>query len=386
MKSQRNDRTLFRGAVSITAAFCLLAGFAAAQTTASIRIPMPGDNKPIKVGVFASLYSASGPSWWQGQPIGFSHLDIAGHFKDPKYELYAIIDPDSDNDPKLKAALRKFGLSYRWIEGTDVPALSQLDAMISGHFHVNISWEMLDTITVAVHEGASLVNFHHFGLIRPAYATGHQATAATWASHMNDDIARNGDETKRYQERMEVLFGIENADFVWHLGGIKWRVDQPHPLLGKYKKGDIVSMGVNGLVGNNAPISVVQAISDVTEDWDGRTVKNAYLNPLTIHRLGRGTAVNCALSGQFGNKDTCRRYVDWLAAQRDFPDDKDGATSMPLARKAKIEDTIAMLKVKIAAKGRIPRRPPPPSEQERIVEDKVEAPGKPAVGAPPAGF
>ncbi|MCX7047778.1 MAG: hypothetical protein NTX50_20120 [Candidatus Sumerlaeota bacterium] len=373
-------------AIAFAAVLCALAGFASAQTSATWKIPLPGDDKPIKVGVFASLYSAEGPSWWDGAKVGFNHLSVAGSFKDPKYELYAIIDPDTDKDPKLLAELRKYGLTYRWIEGTDVAALSQLDVMISGSWHVNISWDVLDALVVAVHEGVCLVNCGHFGLIRPAYATGHLATAATWASHMNDDIARNGDEVRRYKDRMEILFGIEDAQFVWHLGEMPWRVAQEHPLLGPAKKGDTLSFGVNGLVGNNAPFNLLIKEKDVREDWDGRTVKAGDMNPLTIHYLGRGTTINCGLCGKAHGRQTYLNYVNWLAMQRRFPDMREEPTSLSAERKARIEDTVAMLKIKIAAKGRIPRKPPPPSEQDRIADEKVESPGKPAAGAPPAGF
>ena len=133
-----------------------------------------------KVGVFVSLYSAKGPSWWDGQEIGFSHVDVAKKFNDTsKYELFALVDPGTENNEFVKAQLGRFHFSTRVLDASKVSDLQLVDVMVSGNWQVNIEWSVLDAITKAVQSGVHLINEEHFGLIRPGYATGYSATKAT---------------------------------------------------------------------------------------------------------------------------------------------------------------------------------------------------------------
>ncbi|MBN2064190.1 MAG: sel1 repeat family protein [Sedimentisphaerales bacterium] len=275
----------------------------------------------VKVGVFVSLYSAKGPSWWQGSEIGWNHVGIASRFNDiEEYELYALIDPGTADDPSLKGQLANYKFSSMLLDASKVEDLQKVDIMVSGNWHVNIKWEIIDAVIEAVKSGVHLVNFEHFGLVRPAYATGFQATKATWASHMNNDIKNNPAEIERYKQKMTELFGLKDPRFIWHLGLKDWKINSNYPGLDFIAAGTITkTCGINGLVGDYVEGQAFELVDDqLTDQWDGRSVARKELNPFTVYRCGKGLAVNMGIVGEFKNigfpdRDDFVKYcVDWV--------------------------------------------------------------------------
>ncbi|HBF33728.1 TPA: hypothetical protein DDW35_04120 [Candidatus Sumerlaeota bacterium] len=274
-----------------------------------------------KVGVFVSLYSAKGPSWWDGQEIGFSHVDVARKFNDTsKYELFALVDPGTENNTFIQEQLRRFHFSAKVLDASKVSDLQQVQVMVSGNWQVNIEWSVLDAITKAVQSGVHLINEEHFGLIRPGYATGCPATKATWASHMNKDIESHAEEVKKYKERMTLLFGLTDPQFVWHLSYLDWKVSNKNYILSRFKNvQSSANLGINGLVGtsvSNQPFELVNS-SSITDQWDGRTVNATSIDPFSVHRCGRGLAINISLVGDFKSlgssdrEDFVKQCADW---------------------------------------------------------------------------
>ena len=285
-----------------------------------------GNRIKAKVGVFVSLYSAKGPSWWQGSEIGFFHARIAEMFNDPQeYDLYALVDPGTENAPAIKEIMAEIGFpGNKCLNAASVEDLQKVDVMVSGNWHVNITWEILDAITEAVGRGVHLVNYEHFGLIRPAYATGEEATQATWASHMNAVIRSNPEEVEKYKDRITLLFGLKRPQFVWHLSNVKWKLKKNHPIFDYLNKDDmIVSAGINGLVGYNEGEKTFELVDDeITDRWNGRKVSRNELDVFSVHSYGNGLVVNLPLLGDlpsYGMRDQfhCVRHcVDWVAGQK----------------------------------------------------------------------
>ena len=80
------------------------------------------------------------------------------------WEVHAIIDPGSEKEPDLLAALDKLGLAGKWISGADVDALAKIDVIVSGP-NPNMRPEVVKGIIEAVRRGVGFFNIDAFGTL-----------------------------------------------------------------------------------------------------------------------------------------------------------------------------------------------------------------------------
>ena len=138
---------------------------------------------------------------------------------------------------------------------------------------------------------------------------------------MNKDIESHAEEVRKYKERMTLLFGLTEPQFVWHLPYLDWKINNKNPVFSRFKSiGSSAQLGINGLVGTSVsdqPFELVNK-STITDQWDGRTVKNTSLDPFSVHRCGKGFAINIGLVGDFKSlgssdrEDFVKECVDWV--------------------------------------------------------------------------
>jgi beta-lactamase regulating signal transducer with metallopeptidase domain len=169
-----------------------------------------------RVGVMFSRYTAVGPHWRE-KPYGYNGQDckaISALLTQNNYDVYAIIEPGSEQDGEFLALLEGTHLSQKTIDGTNVNALQQLDAVVC-KLYCNVQPEMLTGLVSAVRSGVGLLAIGGIGRVTPG----------------SDDAL------------IEELTGISGGQY--HLGERGTvHVLQPHPVLGPLKTGDSISVGM----------------------------------------------------------------------------------------------------------------------------------------------
>ena len=102
----------------------------------------------IKVGVFGSYYSATGPHWVRN-PYGLGHVKVVQHFLSPEFDAYVIIEPGTENQEPVARNLATYGLTDKVINGFDAKELGKLDVIVTNYCR-NQYKESIAAITEAV--------------------------------------------------------------------------------------------------------------------------------------------------------------------------------------------------------------------------------------------
>src|SRR5205085_8924268 len=104
----------------------------------------------IKVGVVVTAHTSEQRYGAHGNEA------IAKQLKDPNIELYAIIDPGSEDEADVVAAMKQYFPEGRKIVGDDAKALAKLDVIVASR-----AWYMqpgvLDAIEEAVNGGVGFL-------------------------------------------------------------------------------------------------------------------------------------------------------------------------------------------------------------------------------------
>ena len=257
---------------------------------------------PIKVGVVVSYYTGRGPQRI-GSYYGFGHAQVAKAFMSPEYEVFAVIEPGTQDLEPMAEVLEELGLARRLVDGTDEIALANLDVIVCDATP-NVKDEMITALTKAVGQGVHFYNIGRFGSYNPGNT-----------------------------QQLTELLGIHDTGYLWyHHQGIRWKVVNEHPLVRELKLGTELTqmLFINGWAGKNEGIAILQAASDGGQPFrgfnHGRELEVADVNALYVHQLGKGTVVVLLFesipswSGEIAGENVPpthsafhRRAVNWLA-------------------------------------------------------------------------
>jgi RNA polymerase sigma factor (sigma-70 family) len=130
-------------------------GVATSPTTATV-------TTPIKVGVIVTAHTSEPRYGAHGNEA------IAKQLKDPSIELYAIIDPGSEDENDVVEAINQYFPKGRKIIGDDPKQLAKLDVIVASR-----AWymqpEVLDAIEEAVNGGVGFLYQSQVGFQNPGF-------------------------------------------------------------------------------------------------------------------------------------------------------------------------------------------------------------------------
>lgn len=130
-----------------------------------------GPRTPPKVGLFlcasTSEYSDefSDPMTHFSRDYYLLQFSISG-FKGLGFEVYAVVEPNTESNPKIAALLKRFKLEDRVINGADVEALKTLDGVCSA-LNTRIPDDVVSAFTQASKAGVGFVIIGNFGSESP---------------------------------------------------------------------------------------------------------------------------------------------------------------------------------------------------------------------------
>jgi hypothetical protein len=254
----------------------------------------------VKVGVYLSHYSATGPSWI-GRPYGYtSQVAQLRHLKMPELDLYPFVEPGTETDPELAKRLRSHFPGKRPLDITKAADIRTVQVLVTNH-SPNVAPEALDAIETAVRDGGV-----------------HLITRAT------------GVVTPGWNEQTTRLSGLTSCQYGWNPQPVECEVVTPHPLLGSLTAGAVIPMMPNGAYGTLPPGAIplirVKDMADVGAVGAQAPGGDAFIHhPLYLSRLGKGWILGCpyapyrptpaeldaATGGNF-----LKRAVIWLAQGR----------------------------------------------------------------------
>jgi hypothetical protein len=244
---------------------------AAAPAAAGVPATRPSNTPRIKVGVYLSHFTANGPNW-TGKGWGYnSQVRILREMKSPELELYALIEPGSEQQPDLIAKLNTHFPTRPKLLVTDVAAMRQLDVIVANCVN-NVPDDALTALETVVGEGKGLFIRCVMGDFEPGFTP---------------QVAR--------------LHGLSDGAYAWNASPVEAQVVGTHPILGTLsgKTGATMLVKANGGFGAFTPNAVplirlrdgqpVRAMTDAPEEWP--------FYPLYVSSLGKGRIVVCSMAG-----------------------------------------------------------------------------------------
>lgn len=206
-----------------------------------------------KAGIILSEFTATIVHSMQYEYTHRHETGIANVLLSLGYDLYAVIDPGSENQGYLPQVLERLGLEGRTIDGSDPRQLAELDVVLSGH-----DPKMLDSViaglATAVKGGLGFVNTSVFG----------------------NRIPGNG-------PALSELVGIDAPGYSLQFEYVECPVLASHPILGGLQPGDtFVAKWLNGFGGKVRGTPLLGPPQDGNPDFC----------PLYVYDLGRGHVVN----------------------------------------------------------------------------------------------
>lgn len=240
--------------------------------------------KDAVVGVYVSrdtAISRSGLSSGTGKlPHTYEHSDIAKVFVDAGFQVVALVDPGSENDPELLAVVERLGLTDSLVRADDAESVASLDLVVSGHFHGRVSANTIDALHQAVSGGTDFLNITIF---------------AAFFIYGDEAMDNNPPLVRQYQD----LMGLEEINYLWNLDEpTTWRVSQTHPILTPFVQGDLVQTPeINGYVGVRNQSQVwLAAAHPVNGYFVGPYSRDQYppdqVTGIRVVQLGAGQAVH----------------------------------------------------------------------------------------------
>ena len=211
----------------------------------------PGAEVP-RVGIILSEFTAGYKHSMQHEYSYQHSVGIAQFLIDLGYDVYAVIDPGTEEDGYLPQVLTHLGLEGRVVNGADPQELAQIDVVVSGH-NPMMRDDMLDALLAAVKDGLGFVNTSVFGNRIP------QSSPALCE-----------------------LLGIDNPNYSLQFEYVDCTVAVSHPILGNLQPGDTFT--VKWLNGASGEVHGTPLLITGGEDQD--------FCPLYVQDLGAGTVVN----------------------------------------------------------------------------------------------
>lgn len=221
---------------------------------------------PLKVGVMISHFTATGPHWGQSA-YGYAHADIAKNLALPSITLFAIVEPDSENDPAFVEALEaNFPAEVERVNAHDPAALKELDVIVANRIP-NLTPEALEAIHSAVQKGTGLFIGQTFGTVTPGYASDPKLADLLGMDSPTYAFDRGESVVEVAAPADPLLEGVEGSDEAW--------VTIPNGAMGEPRQ-------------NVAAVLKVRSTDTINYKTDD-AVGEMYL--LYAHRFGKGGVV-----------------------------------------------------------------------------------------------
>jgi hypothetical protein len=214
-------------------------------------------DKPLKVGVLFSHFTATGPSRI-GRPYGHGTCQtLTEQLIGVGFDLYAVVEPDTGDLAELRSALGKHGLVNRMVDGSDPAALAQLDVIVL-RMRYNLRDNVVAAFDTAVRNGVGLVCFG---------ASGHVSSE------------QNG-------EGLGILdiLGLSSPTYTWAGNNPLFPlvVAEKHPILEPFQVGDLLPINtIDGYTGkvDGTPLMMLPGSLGVN------------FTPLHVRNYGEGRVV-----------------------------------------------------------------------------------------------
>jgi len=255
---------------------------------------------PMRVGIFVSRFTAEGPHVTHA-PYGYGHLDVDRVLRtDPLLQLIPVVEPGTENDPKIIDMVRTTFLHVSPLNGADPNQLMTLDVIVLPRVW-NETPEVMNAIESAARQGKGVLIVAGFAVTSPGASP-----------------------------QVDRLNGLKGGGYRASDDAVDCEVIADHPLLGTLSKGDSLSIEANGEFGvlPDDAVPLIRVKDAAAATWFATPTTVLSTNspegafyPLFISHLGKGTIVSCdfpawspvpaaldgATNGQF-----LARCVRWL--------------------------------------------------------------------------
>jgi hypothetical protein len=241
----------------------------AASASAPRPAARPPTGPPIKVGVYLSQFTVTGPSWLGDRHYSYTSQVrfIPRDLSHAELDLYPLIEAGSESDPELAALLKQNFAGRKPLNIADPAALRQVDVIVASVVY-NVPDDALAAMEQVVREGKGFISRQGFAATSPGF------TPSVLALH-----------------------GLADASYWRSRANIECEVVNEHPILGSLKKGSSLPVMANGTHGTLADqatsLALIQVKSDVPE---AQSLEQPFY-PLFVGQLGKGRVVNCAFAG-----------------------------------------------------------------------------------------
>jgi len=172
------------------------------------------------------------------------------------FNVYAVVEPGTENLGALPSILEDSALSDRIINGGDATALGQLDVIVFWLTYGMVQ-EVADGVSQAIRAGLGCV--------------------------------RHGSAGNRFEGKnvaMAALTGMDNGEYFWGGNHTEYlcAVLEPHPILGDLEVGDVVAVEtLDGFTGIHWGRALLSSPDGTGSDFC----------PLYVHEVGAGRVVSC---------------------------------------------------------------------------------------------
>ncbi|MGD0389754.1 MAG: sigma-70 family RNA polymerase sigma factor [Tepidisphaeraceae bacterium] len=268
----------------------------------TVTVAPPLVTTPMRVGIFVSRFTAEGPHMTR-TAYGYGHLDVDRVLRtDPLLQLIPVVEPGTENDPKIIDMVRTTFLHVSPINGADSSQLMTLDVIVLPRVW-NETPEVMNAIEFAARQGKGVLIVAGFAVTSPGPSP-----------------------------QVDRLNGLKEAKYGASDDAVDCQVIADHPLLGTLSKGDSLNIEANGEFGvlpdDAVPLIRVKDPAAASAIWFATPTTLLSTNspegtfyPLFIGHLGKVTIVSCnfpawspvpaaldaATNGQF-----LARCVRWL--------------------------------------------------------------------------
>jgi RNA polymerase sigma factor (sigma-70 family) len=252
----------------------------------------------IKVGIYLSDYTASGPHWIPSN-YGWADQLVPVHaLRDPSIELIPVVEPDTATNPDLARILSANFPREAPVDASNVQDLKKLNVIVSQAAH-NVPWDVQQAMLQAVHDGVGFLN-RGFMTVTPGY-------------------------TPLYAS----LSGVDNVVYGWSDGyhKLKCEIVGNHPLLGDLagQTGKTMLIELAGPIGvaRGIPLIRVDDMQDVTAHRGIKPGPGQSMYPFLLSQYGQGRTMVFAFAhysvpAQLDKANHGRFYihcVQWLAGR-----------------------------------------------------------------------
>lgn len=237
--------------------------------------PTSQPRRPIRVGVYLSHFTATGPSW-VATPYGYyaQTRTLEDLRAVPDLILQPVVEPNTETLGKLPLTLQSNFGSTPVTDVTSVEALRRLDVIVFNHV-ADVPPEALDAIEAAVKAGTGLYVRQHMGTGEPGFTP----------------------QVKR-------MLLLAEGQYGWNPRPVECEIVGEHPILGSLsgRLDRVINLYANGPYGILAPgatplirVKTMTDISPVGRDTERDRTDFVHC-PLYVGEYGKGRVVVCSFA------------------------------------------------------------------------------------------